>query len=285
MIAHKQRIPGFAKTLLLLGSLVIAHSGFAAEVDLSSDEQTVRALMNFFDPNGTARSDSMKSRIRFRPERFKQLLADANAGDITAMNKLVMLYQGGKGIPEDKSEALKWCRKAADMGNSEAMLKLGFMYANVHATDAVEPDDEAIFWWKKAAASGNGDAMSTLGYKYFQLGRATRDARYFDAAINWLMKGAKVNHAQSMYQLGLMYMVGEGVQQSYPQAVDWLRKAASYGDRNAMLTLAYDGQQLGLTFEESKAWNIKSIEAANKEIEAISSVQYDFDGTYFYPQF
>jgi uncharacterized protein len=34
------------------------------------------------------------------------------------------MYQYGEGVPKDDAEAVKWYRKAADQGNSDAQAKL-----------------------------------------------------------------------------------------------------------------------------------------------------------------
>ena len=62
-------------------------------------------------------------------------------------------YDDGYGFPEDKKEAAKWYRKAAEQGLALAQTNPGVCYDN---GDGVPDDDEEAFkWWKKAAEQGD----------------------------------------------------------------------------------------------------------------------------------
>jgi len=53
----------------------------------------------------------------------------ANQGDLAGQFNLGMMYEGGKGVPRDHAEAVKWFRKVADQGDARAQLFLGTAYA------------------------------------------------------------------------------------------------------------------------------------------------------------
>ena len=40
------------------------------------------------------------------------------------------MYDNGRGVPQDDTEAVKWYRKAAEQGHAEAQNNLGVMYLN-----------------------------------------------------------------------------------------------------------------------------------------------------------
>ena len=44
------------------------------------------------------------------------------------MNALDVMHFMGKGVPKDHKEAMAWFRKAAEAGNTDAMVNLGAMY-------------------------------------------------------------------------------------------------------------------------------------------------------------
>jgi len=48
-----------------------------------------------------------------------------------------------------------------------------------------------------------------------------------------LRQEAEQGHAEAQFNLGLMYIDGQGVPQDYTQAAQWYRKAAEQGDATA----------------------------------------------------
>lgn len=85
--------------------------------------------------------------------------------------------------------------EAAENGNITAMEELANLYLNGDEEQDIEPDPEkAVYWFKKAAEAG--DAMA-------------------------------------MFNLGLHYAKGHGVQRDFGQAAEWMRKAADAGDDDA----------------------------------------------------
>lgn len=66
----------------------------------------------------------------------------------------------GQGVEQDEVEALKWIRKAAEQGISEAQYVLGACYQNGIVAD--KNITEAVKWYRKAAAQGHKKAMTAL---------------------------------------------------------------------------------------------------------------------------
>ena len=52
----------------------------------------------------------------------------ADQGDVGAQYNLGVMYDEGRGVPEDVKEALKWYRLAADQGVADVQYNLGRMY-------------------------------------------------------------------------------------------------------------------------------------------------------------
>jgi TPR repeat protein len=85
---------------------------------------------------------------RLFQERFKA----AEQGDAYAQYFLGVMYDKGKGVPQDAVEAMKWFRKAAEQGHAKSQHSLGLMYAD---DEGVFQDDvEAYAWFAVAAANG-----------------------------------------------------------------------------------------------------------------------------------
>ncbi len=85
--------------------------------------------------------------------------------------KMKSLTQGlacyyGLAVPQDYSEAVKWFRRAADLGQPEAHFYLGRCYADGQGV----PKDvvEAVKWFRKAAEQGLAEAQFNLGISYAQ---------------------------------------------------------------------------------------------------------------------
>ena len=69
------------------------------------------------------------------------------------------MYDFGRGVTQDYAEAVKWYRKAAEQGDSNAQYNLGVMYDN----GEVVPENyvEAYKWANLAAATGHEAAQKS----------------------------------------------------------------------------------------------------------------------------
>jgi TPR repeat protein len=76
----------------------------------------------------------------------------AEQGDATAQVSLGLLYDVGKGTPQDYKQAIKWFTKAAEQGDVGAQFTLGLMYRNGDGT----PQDNVMAYmlWNIAVANG-----------------------------------------------------------------------------------------------------------------------------------
>jgi uncharacterized protein len=61
------------------------------------------------------------------------------------------MYEFGKSVPQNYTEALKWYRKAADQGDVDAQLSLGLMYDK--GEGAPQNYVQAHMWFNLAAAN------------------------------------------------------------------------------------------------------------------------------------
>ncbi|MDR2220364.1 MAG: sel1 repeat family protein [Methylobacillus sp.] len=57
-----------------------------------------------------------------------QLRKAAEQGNVDAQLELGWMYENGKGVPQDYKEAITWYRKAAEQGDADGQLFLGMMY-------------------------------------------------------------------------------------------------------------------------------------------------------------
>ena len=82
-------------------------------------------------------------------------------------------YDNGKGVAQDKTEAARLYRKAANLGNAEAMANLGVMY---HDGKGVAQDKaEAARLYRKAVDLGQAAPVANLAVMYFACDGVARD--------------------------------------------------------------------------------------------------------------
>ena len=88
----------------------------------------------------------------------------AEQGDSNAQYDLGLAYAGGKGVPQDYKEAVKWVRLAAEQGNEKAQYAMAACYAK----GAGVPQDykEAAKWVRLAAEQGDAAAQYNMGSCY-----------------------------------------------------------------------------------------------------------------------
>ncbi|HET7921162.1 MAG TPA: tetratricopeptide repeat protein [Gammaproteobacteria bacterium] len=94
---------------------------------------------------------------------------------------------------------------------------------------------EAAFWYKKAALSGISTAMYNLGVLYFN-GQGV-DKSYSEAH-RWFAHAAERGNPYAQLQLGLMSLTGQGLPKDKEQEFYWYRKAAMQGLPAAAYNLA-----------------------------------------------
>ena len=127
-------------------------------------------------------------------------------GDAKAQNRLGLMYDKGRGVPQNYGEAAKWFRKAAEQGDVKAQIKLGFMY---ELGEGVPQNyGESLKWYRKAAEQGHTTAGYFLGLMYYQ-GNAVQ--QNYGEAAKWFRQSAVQGDASAQSILGLMYYYGEGV--------------------------------------------------------------------------
>jgi hypothetical protein len=79
------------------------------------------------------------------------------------------------------------------------------------------------------AESGNPEAQFALGLAFASGGDRFDSAE----AARWYLKAAEQSHAQAQYNLGLMYLKGQGVPRDKALSRLWMSKAANLGDAGA----------------------------------------------------
>lgn len=70
------------------------------------------------------------------------------------------MYNDGRGVAQNKQQAIKWYTQAAEHQQSNAQYNLGIMYLNGEGTSKNPP--LAKKWLQRAANAGDQDAKDVL---------------------------------------------------------------------------------------------------------------------------
>ena len=130
----------------------------------------------------------------------------AERGDAEAQYRIGLMYEYGKGYPQDKAQGIAWFKKSAGQNHAAAQTELGIIYA---IGDGVAQDNKlAVEWFRKAAPLGNATAQYNLGLLYAKGQGVKLDNAQ---AIAWWRKAAAQGMTVAQFKLGVAYENGEGV--------------------------------------------------------------------------
>jgi TPR repeat protein len=128
--------------------------------------------------------------------------------------------------------ALSWLTRAAELGSTEHMFRLGRWYGTGQCCDSVD-HERALFWYRKSTddEESKGEAESALGYHHRAIDNVL--------ALRWYMKGALRNHIPCVLAVAKFYSDGNGVENSDENmAFQWKLRAAKLGDKEAIYEVA-----------------------------------------------
>ena len=155
-------------------------------------------------------------------------------------------------LPPEVIEAVEWLRNAAEKGEVQAQLWLGWMHWNGRGLR--RDDSMAVEWYRKAAALGNPEAQTQLGTAYY-FGRGVPEDKA--KGLDLYRKAAALGSFEAQMELGHMYRFGRGVPQDYTEAVKRYREAAEQGVGVAQYLLGQmykKGQGVPISNVRAYAW-------------------------------
>lgn len=179
-------------------------------------------------------------------------------------------------------------RPYVDQGDTDAQFYLAFFYLDYGFDEGPRKDREIRDLLKTAAELGHPDAAYRLCNQYpegeqrdalllkaGELGslNAQRDLGALFAtgdwtgprdparAADWYRRAAERGHPDAQYNLGFMYLRGEGVQTNPEEGLRWLRCSADQGDEQSLRLLAdlYRNGHYGVPTDpaEAELWDEK----------------------------
>ena len=176
-------------------------------------------------------------------------LRAADGGHATAQHNLGLMYEKGRGVEQDDTEAARWFRLSADQGNASAQYCLGVMHRNGRGVE--QDDTEAVRRWRLSADRGKTSAQHNLGVMYVCGSGVEQDDT---EAVRWFRLSADQGDASAQYCLGVMHRNGRGVERDDTEAIRWFRLSA--GQCNALAQFA-----LGWMYESGRGVDEDKAEA------------------------
>ena len=91
---------------------------------------------------------------------INKLAEQAREGSAEAHFQLGKRYWGGRGLEQNRAEAVRRWHAAAEKGHAKAQYYLGSAYW--YGNGIARSETEAVRWWRRAAVNGNKDAIKRL---------------------------------------------------------------------------------------------------------------------------
>jgi uncharacterized protein len=166
---------------------------------------------------------------------IKQIIENAEAGDMLSQSTLGTMYYQGDGVSIDYKKAYYWVKKSAAQEHINAMYNLGYMYWSGDGTS--QDYEKAFYWFSKAAEQGFYAALNYLGVMYRDGDGVDEDFEeayiYFAIAANALSLSPNEGLPDAQCNLALMYIEGNGVPESLSRAGHWVNLAYKQGSEFA----------------------------------------------------
>lgn len=164
----------------------------------------------------------------YNPEKAKQLFKQsAEYGNGRAMNAVANLFTTGTSVNADS--AIKWYKKAASTGYTNAYYNLGRIYQ----TGDLVPQDfiKAATYYKAGSDAGDKACKNWLAYFYY---KGFGVQQNYTQAFVLYSELAESGDRNARYFLGKCYRNGYGTMQDNDLAKQWLIKSANAGEPQAI---------------------------------------------------
>jgi hypothetical protein len=112
------------------------------------------------DASAQTQVEKLQKKISDQNE-LRELQVRAKQGNADAQYNLGLMYDKGRGVPQNYKTAVKWYTLAAKQGHADAQYNLGVMYDE--GIGISQNNYTAMKWYGLAAKRGNSDAQKRYG--------------------------------------------------------------------------------------------------------------------------
>ncbi|MBL4790584.1 MAG: SEL1-like repeat protein [Kordiimonadaceae bacterium] len=159
----------------------------------------------------------------------------ANVGKLTAADLtefIAKIYYAGVGSAPDYAQAVIWYEKAAELGQSGVRMRLGKMYYDgqgVKQNYQKAKDHWTLATEEKKQSFGGGTPYVASFYLATLYLDGLLGPKDVPTAVKWLTKAASKGEINSQIRLAYIYGTGDGISSDPVQAAKWARLAALAG--------------------------------------------------------
>jgi localization factor PodJL len=203
------------------------------------------------------------------PEGFgpPALVTAAKGGDPLAFYEIGARFTEGRGVEEDRAEAVKWYQRAADAGVIPAAYRLANLYEKGAGVQRDAAKAKALYL--KAAAAGNASAIHNLAV---MLAGGRDGGPDLAEAAKWFEKAASLGVRDSQFNLAVLYARGDGVARNLEESYKWFAIAARDGDKDAAekrdeIAKALKPDELSSAKAKVDAWKAQPVDAEANTVE------------------
>ncbi|KAF8981494.1 hypothetical protein BGZ46_002708 [Entomortierella lignicola] len=217
---------------------VVLYKKAATHNEVSANYRLAMVYLN----GELGQSKNMKTGLQYL-KRAASFATEASPMSAYVLGQILAREYTQINIPDDVAfpddgEALEWFKKAAELGYGPANYKLGTCYEYGTLGCKVDPFISIQHYEHAVMASdSNGEAEMALSGWYLS---GAED--YFEAddtlAYQYALKAAEKGLAKAQYALGYYHEVGISVPIDMSIAMDYYRKAAANGNKDAQARLA-----------------------------------------------
>jgi TPR repeat protein len=116
-----------------------------------------------------------------------------------AQFRLGVMYDSGRGVPEDHKQATQWLTKAAETGLGDAQFYLGMIYDKGRGVP--KDNQQAVRWYTKAAEAGFVVAQFNLALMHEEGRGVPEDS---EEAVYWFTKAAEAGFEEAQLSLAAL---------------------------------------------------------------------------------
>jgi TPR repeat protein len=213
-----------------------------------------RLAENYFAEGKALQKDNNPAANTSALEAFRKA---AWLGNAEAMEEVGLAYKDGLGAAQNYETAYQWFQRAAEHGSAHGMFSVAVTYMT---GKGVAPDQAKVAeWTRKSAEGGYARAEANLGTFYLQ-GSYTFPVDHVKA-MEWMKKAAEAGEVRAMHDLGIAYLSGDGVEKSPETSLRWFRQAADQGDKESAVN-ASDLYMRGIGTPEDRQQGMVYMEKA-----------------------